>query len=120
MLLGWSLRIAQPYHEPCVRKWAWLVWSTASIRMDNLHAGTVPYLRVLRDDIFQQDNARPPVTRRVLAYPGTEGVRLLPWPVHSLDPLPIENFRLLELLRLGRHHYSATTIVNECHRLEAT
>ena len=79
----------------------------------------VPYLRGLGDVIFQQDNARPHVARRVLTYLDTEGVRLLPWPARSPDLSPIENIWSWVAERLGRHRSPATTIDEVWHRLEA-
>ncbi|KAF8778166.1 hypothetical protein HNY73_014914 [Argiope bruennichi] len=45
----------------------------------------VPYLRGLSKAIFQQDNARPYVVRRVLTFHDTQGIRLLTWPIGSPD-----------------------------------
>ncbi|GFW92421.1 transposable element Tcb1 transposase [Trichonephila clavipes] len=41
--------------------------------------------------IFQQDNARPHVTRIVQRFFVNHRIELLPWPVHSPDPSPVEN-----------------------------
>ncbi|GFS89200.1 transposable element Tcb1 transposase [Trichonephila clavipes] len=51
----------------------------------------LPYLQGLATAIFQQDNARPHVTRIVRRVFVTHQIELLPWPARSPDLSPIEN-----------------------------
>ncbi|GFV34553.1 transposable element Tcb1 transposase [Trichonephila clavipes] len=43
--------------------------------------------------IFQQNNARPHVTRIVQRFFVNHQIELLPWPAHSPNLSPIENMR---------------------------
>ncbi|GFW91189.1 transposable element Tcb1 transposase [Trichonephila clavipes] len=49
------------------------------------------FIRVLRNAVFQQDNARLHGDDIVRTLPDTEKVRLLPWPARSPDLSPSEN-----------------------------
>ncbi|GFV14055.1 hypothetical protein TNCV_525311 [Trichonephila clavipes] len=49
-----------------------------------------PYLRGVRDNVFQQDSARPHVPRHFYTCLDTKDVRLL-WRAHSPDISPNEN-----------------------------
>ncbi|GFV64321.1 transposable element Tcb1 transposase [Trichonephila clavipes] len=49
-----------------------------------------PYLQGLATAIFQQDNARPHLTRIVQRFFVNHQIELLPWPDHSPDLSPIE------------------------------
>ncbi|GFX38025.1 transposable element Tc3 transposase [Trichonephila clavipes] len=51
----------------------------------------LPYHQGLAKAIFQQDNARPHVTRIVQRFFVNHQIELLSWPTHSPDLLPIEN-----------------------------
>lgn len=53
----------------------------------------VPCFRRLVNVIFQEDNARPHVSRRVLNYLETEGFWLLSWPAPSGHLSPTETLR---------------------------
>lgn len=86
---------------------------------DILRPVVVPYLRGLPNAIFQQDNARPHVARRVLTFLDTQGIRLLPWPARSPDLSPIENIWSWVAERLARHPSPANTVDEVWHRLEA-
>ena len=85
---------------------------------DVLRPVAVPYLRGLRDVIFQQDIG-PHVVPAVPTFLDTEGVRLLPRPARSPDLSPIENIWSWVVERLSRHHLPATTIDELWHRVEA-
>lgn len=76
------------------------------------------YLRGLEDARFQQDNAKPHVSRRVLIYLDTEGDRLFLWPTDFSDFSLIDNIWSRVAERLDRHHSPATTIDEVCHRLK--
>lgn len=86
---------------------------------DVLRPVVVPYLQGLRDPTFQQDNARPHVSRIVLTYLGMEGVRILPWPARSPDLSPIENVWSMVAERLARHHSQVSTVDELWQRVEA-
>ncbi|GFW48464.1 transposable element Tcb1 transposase [Trichonephila clavipes] len=51
----------------------------------------LPYLQGLATAIFQQDNARPHVTRIVQRFFVNHQIELLPWLARSPDLSPIEN-----------------------------
>ena len=51
----------------------------------------VPHIQVHPAAIFQQDNARPHVARRVLTFFNQHRIPVLPWPARSPDLSPIEN-----------------------------
>ncbi|GFX19399.1 transposable element Tcb1 transposase [Trichonephila clavipes] len=56
-----------------------------------LETVVLPYLQGLATAIFQQDNARPHVTRIVQRFFDNHQIELLPWLGHSPDLSPIEN-----------------------------
>ncbi|GFX37294.1 transposable element Tcb1 transposase [Trichonephila clavipes] len=60
----------------------------------------LPYLQGLATAIFQQDNARPHVTRIVQSFFVNHQIELLPWPARSLDLSPIENMWSIVAQRL--------------------
>ncbi|GFX15160.1 transposable element Tcb1 transposase [Trichonephila clavipes] len=51
----------------------------------------LPYLQGLATAIFQQDNARPHVSRIVQRFYVNHQIEFLTWPAHSPDLSPIEN-----------------------------
>ncbi|GFV47628.1 transposable element Tcb1 transposase [Trichonephila clavipes] len=55
-----------------------------------LRPAALPFIRVLRNPTFKQDNARAHVAGNVRTFLDTENVRLLPWPARSPDLSPIE------------------------------
>ncbi|CAH1988838.1 unnamed protein product [Acanthoscelides obtectus] len=59
----------------------------------------LPYLDILADPTFQQDNARPHVARVTIDFFQHNDVTLLPWPPRSPDLSPIEHVGTLEALR---------------------
>ena len=57
----------------------------------------MPYLRVLTNVIFQQDNSKPNVAYCVLTFLDTQDIQLLPWSVRSpCHPLKTSNRGLSE------------------------
>ena len=56
-----------------------------------LQPEVLPLLQATPHAIFQQDNARPHVTRIVQAFFQRRRVSLLPWPAHLPDMSPIEH-----------------------------
>ncbi|GFX77133.1 transposable element Tcb1 transposase [Trichonephila clavipes] len=60
----------------------------------------LPYLQGLATAIFQQDNARPHVARKVQRFFVNHQIELLPWPARSPDPSPIENMWSMVAQRL--------------------
>ncbi|KAJ8888465.1 hypothetical protein PR048_007955 [Dryococelus australis] len=71
-----------------------------------LESKVLPVLQASPHDIFQQDNARPHVTRNVQAFFNERRVPLLPWPAHSPDMSPIKHVWDM----VGRHGPPATTV----------
>ncbi|GFX74406.1 transposable element Tcb1 transposase [Trichonephila clavipes] len=51
----------------------------------------LPYLQGLATTIFQQEKARPHVTRIVQRFFVNNQIEMLPWPARSPDLLPMEN-----------------------------
>ncbi|GFT36975.1 transposable element Tcb1 transposase [Trichonephila clavipes] len=64
----------------------------------------LPYFQCLAKAIFQQDNARPHVSRIVQRFFVNHQIELLPWPARSLDLSPIENMWSMNAQRLTRLH----------------
>ncbi|GFU02686.1 transposable element Tcb1 transposase [Trichonephila clavipes] len=60
----------------------------------------LPYLQGLTTAIFQQDNARPHVTRIVQRFFVDHQIELLLWPARSPDLSPIENMWSMVAQRL--------------------
>lgn len=60
---------------------------------DALSEHLLPFLasRNNESSLFQQDNARPHVSRSTLSWLNEHGVKTLPWPAYSPDLNPIEN-----------------------------
>ncbi|GFV86167.1 transposable element Tc1 transposase [Trichonephila clavipes] len=67
-----------------------------------LQPEVVPFLQGLPRDIFQQDNARPHVTKTVRDFCSTQHMQLLPWPAYSPNMSPIEHVWDLVDWRLAR------------------
>ncbi|GFU88683.1 transposable element Tcb1 transposase [Trichonephila clavipes] len=70
--------------------------------------------------IFQQDNARPHVTRIVQRFFVNHEIVLLPWPVRSLDLPPKENMWSMVAQRLTQITPPASTPDQLCQRVEAS
>ncbi|GFW79326.1 transposable element Tc1 transposase [Trichonephila clavipes] len=51
----------------------------------------IPFLQGLPGAVFQQDNARPHVTKTVKSYLDSQQVQFLPWTAYSADMPPIEH-----------------------------
>ncbi|GFU60210.1 transposable element Tcb1 transposase [Trichonephila clavipes] len=64
------------------------------------HTGPAPGIMGLVTAIFQQDNARPHVTRIVQRFFVNHQIELFPWPARSPDLLPIENMWSMVAQRL--------------------
>ena len=94
-----------------------LVWIESNLNAnryisDILRLVVIPYLIDLPHAIFQQDNAKSHVTRRVLIFPYTQNIPLLNWSVQSPDLPPIQNIwswvtdrltaTLLQVIRLTK------------------
>ncbi|GFV54828.1 transposable element Tcb1 transposase [Trichonephila clavipes] len=60
----------------------------------------LPYLQGLATAIFEQDNARPHVTRIVQRFFVNHQIELLPWSARSPDLSPIENMWSMVAQRL--------------------
>ncbi|GFV00698.1 transposable element Tcb1 transposase [Trichonephila clavipes] len=79
----------------------------------------LPYLQGLVTAIFQQDNARPHVTRIVQRLFVNHQIELLPWPARSPDLSPIENMRSMIAQRLIQITPPAATPGQLWQRVEA-
>ncbi|GFW69382.1 hypothetical protein TNCV_487311 [Trichonephila clavipes] len=93
-------RICLPYHDGQIR-----VWRHRGERMLNScvmhhHTGPAPGITGLATAIFQQDNARPHVTRIVQRFFVSQQIELLPWPARSPDLSHIENMYPMVAQRL--------------------
>ncbi|GFW65322.1 transposable element Tcb1 transposase [Trichonephila clavipes] len=80
---------------------------------------TLPFIRVLRNPAFKQDNERPHVAGIVRTFLDTENVRLFAWLACSSDLSPIENAWSMVVKRLARHHTPITTVDDLWRRVEA-
>ncbi|GFU10798.1 transposable element Tcb1 transposase [Trichonephila clavipes] len=81
--------IGHPSRTPLVR-----ITSTLNSQRyisEVLEPVVLPYFQGLPTAIFQQDNARPHVTRFVQRFFVNHQIELLPWPARSADLSPIEN-----------------------------
>ncbi|GFV73440.1 transposable element Tcb1 transposase [Trichonephila clavipes] len=79
----------------------------------------LPYLQGLATAIFQQDNARPHVTRFVKRLFVNHQIELLPWPARSPDLSPIENMWFMVAQRLTQITPPAATPDQLWQRVEA-
>ncbi|GFX14081.1 transposable element Tcb1 transposase [Trichonephila clavipes] len=79
----------------------------------------LPYLHGLATALFQQDNARPHVTRIVQRFFVNHQIELLPWPACSLDFSPIENIWSMVAQRLTQITPPAATPDQLWQRVEA-
>ncbi|GFV41909.1 transposable element Tcb1 transposase [Trichonephila clavipes] len=73
----------------------------------------------LATDIFQQDNARPQVTRIIQRFFVNHLMELLPWPARSPDLSPIENMWSMVAQRLTQITSPAATPDQLWQRMEA-
>ncbi|GFT34553.1 transposable element Tcb1 transposase [Trichonephila clavipes] len=78
-----------------------------------------PYLHGLATAIFQQDNARPQVTRIVQKLFVNLQIELLPWPARSPDLSPIENMWSMVDQQMTQITPQAATSDNLGQRVEA-
>ncbi|GFY28983.1 transposable element Tcb1 transposase [Trichonephila clavipes] len=79
----------------------------------------LPYLQGLTTAIFQQDNARPHVTRIVQSLFVNHQIELLPWSARSPDLSPIENTLSMVAQRLTQITPPAVTPDQLRQRVEA-
>ncbi|GFV39346.1 transposable element Tcb1 transposase [Trichonephila clavipes] len=79
----------------------------------------LPYLQGLATAIFQQDNARPHVTRIVRRFFMNHQIELLPWPARFPYLSPIENMWSMVAQRLTQITPPATTPDQLWQRVEA-
>ncbi|GFS81445.1 transposable element Tcb1 transposase [Trichonephila clavipes] len=79
----------------------------------------LPYLKGLATAIFQQDNARPHVTRIVQRFFVNHQIELLPLPARSLDLSLIENMWAMVSRRLTQITPPAATPDQLWQRVEA-
>ncbi|GFY32988.1 transposable element Tcb1 transposase [Trichonephila clavipes] len=84
-----------------------------------LESVVLPYLQGLATAIFQQDNARPHVTRIVQMFFVNHKIELLPWTSRSPDVLPIENMWSMVAQRLTQITPPASTADQLWQRVEA-
>lgn len=75
--------------------------NAASYIANVLEPVAVPYLRGLRNPLFQQDNARPHTARVTREYLEDAHVHVIPWPARSPDLSPIEHVWDIIGKRLG-------------------
>ncbi|GFV61399.1 transposable element Tcb1 transposase [Trichonephila clavipes] len=74
----------------------------------------LPYLQGLATAIFQQDNARPRVSRIVQRFFVNHQIEVLPWPARSPDISPIESMWSMVAQRLTSHTRSTLTTCGSC------
>ncbi|GFT95049.1 transposable element Tcb1 transposase [Trichonephila clavipes] len=79
----------------------------------------LPYLQGLATAIFQQNNARPHVTRIVQRFFVNHQIELLPWPARSADLSPVEYMRSMVAQRLTQITPPAATPNQLWKRVEA-
>ncbi|GFT89696.1 transposable element Tcb1 transposase [Trichonephila clavipes] len=80
----------------------------------------LPYLQGVATAIFQQDNARPHVSRIVHRFFVSHQIEFLPWPARSPDLSPIENMWSIVAQRLTQIiHPPAATPDQLWQRVEA-
>ncbi|KFM71334.1 Transposable element Tcb1 transposase, partial [Stegodyphus mimosarum] len=79
----------------------------------------LPYLQSLPTAIFQQDNARPHVSRIVQAFFVNRQIELLPWPARFPDLSPTENMWSMVAERLTQITSQAATPDQLWQRVEA-
>ncbi|GFX63968.1 transposable element Tcb1 transposase [Trichonephila clavipes] len=106
------------YHSPTLVRIAGILNSQRYIS-EVLDPVVLPYLQGLATAIFQQDNARPLVTRIVPRFFVNNQIKLLPWPARSLDPSPIENIWSMVAQRLTQITLPAATPEQLWQRVEA-
>ncbi|GFU95075.1 transposable element Tcb1 transposase [Trichonephila clavipes] len=84
------------------------------------HTSPAPGIMGLATAIFQQDNARPHVTRFVQRFFVNHQIELLPWPARSPEDLsPIENMWSIVVQRLTQITPPAATPDQLWQRVEA-
>ncbi|GFV67752.1 transposable element Tcb1 transposase [Trichonephila clavipes] len=101
--------ICLQHHDSRIR-----VWRHRGERMLNScvmhhHTGPAPGIMGLATAIFQQDNARPHVTRIVQRFFVNRQIELLPWLARSPDLSPIQNMWSMVAQRLIQVTPSAAT-----------
>ncbi|GFW64308.1 transposable element Tcb1 transposase [Trichonephila clavipes] len=108
------------YHDGRIR-----VWRHLGERMLNSCAvhhltGPSPGIMGLATAIFQQDKARPHVTRIVQRFCINHQIEIIPWPSRLPELSPIENIWSMVAQRLIQITPSATTPDQFLQRVEAT
>ncbi|GFX47182.1 transposable element Tcb1 transposase [Trichonephila clavipes] len=102
-------RICLQHHDVQIR-----VWRHRGVRMQNccvmhIHTGFAPDIMGWATAIFQQDNARPHVSRIVQRVFVNPQIEFLPWPARSPDLSPIKDMRSMVAQRLTQITTSAPT-----------
>ncbi|GFT25822.1 transposable element Tcb1 transposase [Trichonephila clavipes] len=79
----------------------------------------LPFIQVLRNPTFKQDNTRSHVAGILWSFLGMENFRLLSWPACSPDDSPLENVCSMVAEPLARYHTPVTTVDERWYRVEA-
>ncbi|GFY02206.1 transposable element Tcb1 transposase [Trichonephila clavipes] len=93
-------RICLQHHDGWIRVWRHCGDKMLNSCVIHCHTGPAPGIMGLATAIFQQDNARPRVTRIVQSFFFNLQIELLPWPARSPDLSPIKNTWSLVAQRL--------------------
>ncbi|GFU99480.1 transposable element Tcb1 transposase [Trichonephila clavipes] len=117
-------RICLQHHYVQIRTFVWRHRGERMLHSCVVHRHTgplnvAPYIMGLVTTIFQQDNARPHVTRIVQSFFVNQQIELLPFPPRSSDLSPIENMWSIVAQRLTQFIPPAATLDHFWQREEA-
>ncbi|GFX00271.1 transposable element Tcb1 transposase [Trichonephila clavipes] len=112
-------RICLQHHDVRIRVWRHRREKILNSCVMHLHTSPAPGIMGLATSIFQQDNARPHVTRIVLKFFVNHQIELLPWLARSPYLSLIENMFSMVAQRLTQITLPAATPDQLKQRVEA-